>query len=319
MTAPIPPIRFARDLDGIVDTRSALARAVASGRDHRVARGAYVPQAAWAALTGRQQYLLEVQAVARTRRSRPVLSHESAAVLWNLPLLTVPGSVHISTTAVTSNRSSGRVTKHLARLDDADVVERDGILVTSIERTVLDLAATTSFAAGVLVADRAILADRWGRVPPLTTRERLLECWARAQPLRAHARTRSVILFAETGSESPLESVSRVSMWSLGCPRPQLQVLHSDQDGDIGWSDFGWQEYDAVGEADGDGKYLDPAIRGNKSIEQVVFAEKLREDRIRALPKRFARWRWNVGVNPDLLRWKLLDLGLPLGKRWSIG
>lgn len=188
--------------------------------------------------------------------------------------------------------------------------------VTSIPRTVLDLATTCSFIEAVVVADRALLVDRFGRRAPMTTWEELEAAWDRAKALRAFSRVRAVLGFAVTQAESPLESVSRVNIRVAGLPRPQLQVPHYDAAGFIGNPDFSWLEFGLLGEADGDTKYLDPEVRAGKSAEQVVLDEKIREDRLRALPRHMSRWRWKTAASPALLRRKLTDAGLTTGNKW---
>ena len=88
----------------------------------------------------------------------------------------------------------------------------------------------------------------------------------------------------------------------LATRRPRLQVPHYDSQGFIGDADFAWEGFGLVGEADGDVKYSDPRLRVGRPPERVVLDEKVREDRIRALPRRVARWRWNIAINPATLR-----------------
>jgi hypothetical protein len=202
------------------------------------------------------------------------------------------------------------------KLREEDVVELDGLLVTSVARTVVDMSAALPFMNAVVMADRAVQVDRFGRAKPWTDKEELMTTWSAMTPFRSFSRSRKVLEFTEPRAESPLESVSRVSMWTLGCPRPQLQWMQADSDGEIGETDFGWPAFDAVAEADGDVKYLDPNYRRGRTVEQVMLDEKVREDRIRAIPRVFSRWRWAVGVNPAALRQKLERLGLPMGMRW---
>lgn len=167
-----------------------------------------------------------------------------------------------------------------------------------------------------MIADRALLLDRFGRRPPLATRQELEAASDRAGSVRAHARISAVLGFAVGQAESPLESVSRVNLRAAGFPRPNLQVPHYDAAGFIGASDFYWPEHGIIGEADGDVKYLDAAVRGERSAEQVVLDEKLREDRLRALPRTVSRWRWNTAMSPALLRRQLVAAGLPTGTKW---
>jgi hypothetical protein len=205
--------------------------------------------------------------------------------------------------------------KHKLPLADVDIDEVGEILVTSLTRTLLDIAATCTFRDAVVMMDAALRVDRFGRRLPMTTREELEEAWNRAQPMKAHSRTKAVLAFAETRSESPIESVSRVAMRAIGVPRPVLQLAHYDDHGFIGETDFAWPEFAAVAEADGDQKYLDAQYRSGRSAEQVFLDEKRREDRLRALPRRFARWPWTVALSQVLLRKKLVALGLPTARR----
>lgn len=308
---------YARSLDEVYDTRLAHARAVAAGREVRVARGVYLGAEDWQLLSDRARYELVVRAVATTRRNRPVLSHWSAAVIHGLPMLGPwPDSVHVTVGPTSGGRSRHRVVTHSLTLGDADVVEVDGMLVTSVARTVIDLAAVLSFAAGVVLADRALLIDRMGRSPTLASLDHLMDAW-RARPRFAGSRRAlRVVEFAVPASESPLESVSRVSMYVIGCPRPRLQTRYSDADGHIADVDFDWPEFDHIGEADGDAKYLEPSLRGGRSAERVVLDEKIREDRLRALPKSISRWRWEKGAVPDRLRAHLQRAGPPMGVPW---
>jgi hypothetical protein len=311
-------IRYAaNEIDG-ASGRAQLARSAAKGQLQRIVRGAYVSTEEWTALNRRNQYLLRIMAVARTRRSRPVISHHSAAAIWGLPILgDWPTAVHVTVPPTVGRHSRPGLAKHSARLTDEDVVQVDGVMVTSIARTVLDMAAIAPFMTAVVMADRALLVDRFGKRPPLATFDQLERAWIRAQPIRSHQRTCAVLSFAETRSETPIESVSRVNMRVVGVPKPRLQVAHYDAVGFIGEPDFTWEEYTAVGEADGDQKYLEPEFRGGRTPERVFLDEKHREDRLRALPRSVARWPWKVALSPTLLAAKLTAIGLPTGRTWS--
>lgn len=284
-----------------------------------MARGVYMSAESWAALDPDARYAARVRAIALTRRYRPVLSHWSAAVLHGLPVVGPwPDAVH-----VTRSGTTARFRTHIAQrnrdLDADDITEIDGMLVTSVVRTVLDMATVASRFTAVAMADRALLVDRFQRREPLATRDELLACWERMLPFRGHIRSRDVIEFADTRAESPLESVSRVTMQQIGCPPPELQVAHYDAAGFIGETDFAWPEFGVVGEADGEGKYLDPDLRGGRSADEVVREEKIREDRLRALDLKVRRWGWDVARDPAQLRARLSSAGLPTGIRRKSG
>ncbi|HEY5319311.1 MAG TPA: hypothetical protein VIJ76_00395 [Galbitalea sp.] len=317
MEAKTSTLVLVRSLDELFDRRQQHARDAAAGRETRVARGAYIKTPLWAQLGQRGQYLLRIRAVVATRRRSMVLSHWSAAAIHGLPVIgRWPTAVHVIVGPVSGGRSRNGVVKHALTLRDEDVVEVDGLLVTSVARTVLDMAISADPLTAVIAADRALLVDRFRRRPPLASREDLVEAWNRAMPFRGHRRAEHVIEFGETRAESPLESVSRLNMWVIGCPRPVLQQSFSDAEGYIGDTDFFWPDLQLTGEADGEIKYLDEEMRGGRSADQVVLDEKDREDRIRALRKGMTRWRWEVGVNPSALRAHLVHAGLPMGRRW---
>lgn len=316
-TDPLP-IVLVRDLADPHATRHQLARAVHAGSEHRLARGAYLPTALWQRLDKREQYLARIRAVAGTRRSPIVLSHWSAAALHGLPVMgTWPQAVHAAVPPASGGRSRGAVVKHAVRLSDEDITTVDGLLVTSPARTAIDLATVGSFVDGVLAVDRVLHVNRRDRSSaPMATKAELMEVWKRAQPFKGHKRSLKVIDFGVTAAGSALESVSRVNMMVIGCPKPLLQTSYSDYQGFIGDVDFDWPDFGVVGEADGAVKYFDPRYRSGRTAEQVLLDEKDRHDRLAALPKRVTRWRWSVGANPAQLRARLFQAGLPMGIRW---
>lgn len=310
---------YARDLQDPYETRHQHARAARRGTELRVARGVYLSQQAWQSLQPRERYLMRVRAVAETRRNPPVVSHWSAAAIHGLSIAgTWPATVHTTAGPNSTSRSRGGVVRHIRRLDEADVTRVDGILVTSVSRTVLDIAAMASFRDAVTMADSALHVDRFRRWRPLTTREELLQLWERTLPFRGHRRCRMVIQFAQPGADTPIESISRVNMWLIGCPQPLLQIRFSDHLGVIGDTDFYWKDHRLIGEADGDVKYLDPRYRGGRSADEVVLNEKVREDRLRGTGESVTRWRWRTADEPSALRRHLVHAGLPMGARWVI-
>jgi hypothetical protein len=307
-----PELTYARDLNELLDSRRAHARAVDSGAETRVSHGVYVASDAWGEVADYERYLLRVRAVALTRKSRPVLSHWSAAAVHGLPRAgSWPQEVHTIVGQSAGGRSKGGVIKHYGRLPAEDVVEIDGLLVTSIARTVVDIAMTSPFAAAIVVADRAQLESRDFWTPPMATKDALQKTLNRLMPVRAHRRAQQVIDFSVNCSESPLESESRVSMHVVGCPKPELQVSYWDADGFIGRTDFSWPEYSAVGEADGKLKYFGERYLNGRTPREVLDTERIRHNRLAALPRTVIRWDWATGTDPAKLRARLLQAGIP--------
>ncbi|WP_167042880.1 hypothetical protein [Salinibacterium sp. ZJ454] len=149
-------LTYMHDL-GIDADRRQFAVAAARGTQVRVARGVYLSTAAWAALDADERYVARVYAVAGTRRNQPVLSHWSAAAVHGLPIVgDWPDAVHITVRPAAGGRNRNGIVAHAARLADDDVVELNGLLVTSLARTVLDMAATATFMVAVTMADHVL-------------------------------------------------------------------------------------------------------------------------------------------------------------------
>ncbi|NTV39176.1 MAG: hypothetical protein HGA51_04360 [Demequinaceae bacterium] len=86
----------------------------------------------------------------------------------------------------------------------------------------------------------------------------------------------------------------------LGLAHPERQHEIWDGDGHVGRSDFWWAGSRVVGEFDGRVKYgrADPAGRAS---EDVLWAEKRREDRIRTTGVTVVRWTVAELSNPSRL------------------
>lgn len=69
---------------------------------------------------------------------RSAISHESALALYNLSDV-LPGEVHVTVPRTASRRRKG-IRMHTNRLRRADILKREGLPVTSVPRTVADVA-----------------------------------------------------------------------------------------------------------------------------------------------------------------------------------
>lgn len=245
-----------------------------------IRHGAYYDAVAWASFDPTTRYAARVHATAQFARSSGHLySHWSAAAVWALPIIEPwPCQVHLTMTGGTAY-SSGLVIRHVCAVTPAYVVV-DGIRVTAVPRTVIDLAREGSLQSAVAAADHAL---RQG----MCTRGELEEQLAALPPGSVGIRrARTAVALADPRAESPLESMSRVAMYELRLPRPELQVPLCDARGEFGRGDFGWAGL--VGECDGRAKYIRYLHPGD-----VVIREKRREDRIRQVGLDVARWGWD--------------------------
>jgi hypothetical protein len=221
----------------------------------------------------------------RQLHPRAVISHGSAAVLHGLPLF----SNAIACVHVTRDRRGGGVRRssiqvHGSALRSDDLTCIDGLPVTSLARTVADLARTLTYEQGVAIGDRALAIGL--ESADLASAIEMAAHWAGA------SQARRVAAFIDGRSESVGESFSRVGFQRDGLPPPELQFeVYGDLGVLVGRSDFGWPKMRTLGEFDGKQKYLRLRRKG-ETLEDFLMREKLREDALRDLGWQVVRWIW---------------------------
>ncbi len=97
---------------------------------------------------------------------KSAVSHESALALYDLSDI-LPADVHVTVPRTASRRRRG-IRLHTNRLPPADVVKREGLPVTSVPRTIADVARTG------LSEDHVARAVREALERGLTTRDALM-------------------------------------------------------------------------------------------------------------------------------------------------
>lgn len=271
---------------------------------------------AWRSLDRREQYRHQVIAAAGASRTHPVLSHQSAAVVWGIPLIgALPRLVHVLATESAGTRTEGSFRRHATRYSDSEVEVIDGVAITSLRRTVIDLALTVPFPAAVAAVDWAICAGSRNSPKPHATLEEIYDVVEILELVRGLRRVYRALEFGNGLSGSAGESLSRAVIHELGFPAPVLQHRFDDRLGLVGYTDFWWPQFRLIGEFDGLIKYTRDAFRAGMSVEEVVVAEKKREDRLRALGPRVSRWLWPDVMSPRFLQDILSDAGLPSTRR----
>ena len=295
-----------------------LQRAVLKGDVVRVHRGAYVPAEQWRQLDRHERYRRQVMAAGLASRGRPILSHQSAAALWRIPIIGMwPSLVHVLTTPAAGTRKENGFYRHATLIDDADIVEFEGVRLTSFARTLIDLARDTSFASAVAGLDWSLRSPSPGAPPRIVIGE-LQEYFDTQDWTRNRRKVHRALEFASPLADTPGESLSRVIIHELGFPQPSLQVRIVDRNGLAGISDFGWEGIRLLGEFDGLVKYTRGMAKPGESIEQIVIREKVREDRMRATGRGMTRWLWSdlLAVRPFYEQ--LLAAGLPSTHRGPV-
>ncbi len=277
----------------------------AESRLARVRRGGYVATERWSELDEGNRYRALVLSTfdSMLTEPRPIACRHSAAVLHTLPVLgRWPKWVDVLVPSTSGH--SGLIRRHQTA-DLPAPVPRDGIPVTPVARTVVDLARIGTLADGLVVADAALHS---GRCSPAELDDQV----ARLPPgARGRRRAELAIHLADGRSESPGESLSRARIYQFGLPQPELQVPLADANGLFGWGDFGWPGL--VGEFDGKVKYIS---------QDVLWKEKRREDRIHRTGERVERWGWHEAWHGEPLRQLLYAAGVrpvaaAVWRRWD--
>jgi hypothetical protein len=273
-----------------VGLAEALRAAIRKGELVRVRSGVYRPSKPGDARRFGSQRHLELVRAAALSLKNPVFTAYSAAAVHGLPLITHwPTSVFIGSATAHGGRRPGVV--HVGRLGAHDPVLVDGVLVTSIELTLIQLARLAPLRDALAATDAALRSPhRRGEPPAMTTIDRLRAAHEERRPYRGCRRTDAVLARATDLSDSPLETDSRLLFEHHGYAPPQLQhrvVL--PELGTFARLDFYWPQADAAAEADGRGKYRRATVR--ESVDTVI-AEKDRENAIRRRVRSFDRWDW---------------------------
>jgi hypothetical protein len=216
-----------------------------------------------------------------------VLSHVTAALLHGLPLWAAPlDRVHATRARRSGSRRNRHLHLHAAALEPDEVVGSDGLPITALPRTLLDLARSLPFEQALVPVDAALHQHR-------VTADELRAAAQRAARRAGNTAARQVLAFARPGAASPGETRSRVAVHRAGLPAPVLQKqLYTASGRFLGQVDFWWEELGVVGEFDGRTKY-GRTLKPGQDPGEVVFAEKLREDAIRADGHGMARWTWS--------------------------
>lgn len=204
-----------------------------------------------------------------------VFCHESAALLWGLPMPYASLSrTHIATTPRDRRSSRGDIVRHCISNDDVVVI--DGILVTSLVRTAFDCLRKRPFDHGLPIADRAAaLSD----LSPTQLQQRFRKIGRGCTGVQ---RAIGIMGYADAKSESWLESYARALMITQGFSLPRLQVeLPRPLDPSRVYRvAFLWDMPDGshvIGEADDMRKYHEDAERSGRSAVSTLADEQHRE------------------------------------------
>jgi very-short-patch-repair endonuclease len=201
-----------RQLEALGVGKGSLEKRLRAGRLHRLHRGVYA--------VGHRVLSREGRWLGAVLACGPgaVLSHRSAAALWEIR---GPSSGAIEVTTSKKSRSRGGIQRHFATLPPDEVTEHLGIPVTTVPRTLFDLAADSPVdvvehalreSEYLRLHDRLSLPDLLDRYPGRRGSRTIKECLRRRADLPV-GRARSW-----------LEREFLPFLRRNGLPRPRLNV-----------------------------------------------------------------------------------------------
>ena len=287
------PFTTAQALTAGFDERE-IYRLMKSGIWVRLRRGVYAERAV-VPDDETSRHVLQLRAVLLTLHHQAAASHVTSAALHKFSLLDPEFSqVHITREGCGSSRTEAGVCHHDASLPAGQLTQIGDLVTTTAARAVLDIARGSSLAAGLVAAESAL---QFGLTTRAELRQLLQYCvdWPGARDASR------VVSFASTFSESAGESLARLAFDFLGLPTPLQQVEIYDDAGFVARLDFLWDEEHTAGEFDGRLKY-------SSADPDVLYREKLREDRLRDVGIEVFRFGWaDAYTRAPSIRRKALD------------
>jgi hypothetical protein len=247
-------------------TQAGIDRRVAAGWLHRVHRGVYA--VGHPGLTRRGEW----QAAVLTGG---VLSHRSAAALWGI---WPDGERPAITTDGVDRRGAPGVETHVGRLRPGETILVDGIRVTKVARTLLDLAEVLTLEQLVQAIDNATNARH---LRPALMSSMIKESHGR-RGLRPLKQALLITRPEDVLTRSELERRALRLIKRAGLPQPEVNVRLHGYEVDLLWRDAG-----LVVELDGS-DYHDPE------------RDTRRDNNLRARGWSVSRFTWRQVVNdPD--------------------
>ncbi|MGD8214217.1 hypothetical protein [Aestuariimicrobium sp. Y1814] len=246
-----------------------------------------------------------------------VLTLETAALVHGLPVARVPAAVQLVLDGQ-RNQLRGRWRQIRGEvLPEQDVVDVSGYTVTSVARTIVDLARLRGAEDAIITWEAALWRARESaRLGEL--RQAVAEVLGRCRRRKGVVVARELARFASSFSESPQESRSRLALSKVALPDPVQQFIVLDFNGrTIGRADFAWPELGVLGEYDGQDKY-DSLARPGESPAEVVRREKRRQEQLESMGWVVVRWGIEELRSPSQLRQRV-DRALDTGRRRGLG
>ena len=186
-------------------------------------------------------------------------SHATAFTLWSFPGF-LPGRddpiTHISRPDTMAMPRRCGVRGHRGQFFDDEIVNLNGLLVTSRTRTWLDCARKMSIDELTVVADHLLRVPRpefEGRSEPYATRDDLADMLDRHKGTPGIRKARLALEQARLGSDSAPETKLRLALENGGLPEPRLNAPVELGAGVVRQPDLAYPEQKVAVEYDGEG------------------------------------------------------------------
>jgi hypothetical protein len=292
--------------------RKAIGPLLRSGAWRRIRYGVYTTGEVWGehAHAGRIHRLECAAVLRRLQRDSVVISHASAARLHGLVLPSeVPGEIRLTDPEQFRVGRDYRISA--ATISPRDVVDNDGLPVTTVTRTLADVGREWELVDTVVALDDA-LADGRTTSAELRAAELAQTHWVGC------GRAARAVSLARVGAHSPHETKARLALLRAGLPEPLFQQAVYIGSRLVGVLDMYWPDHGVFAECDGMVKYSEP-WRGRSGME-ALRAEKRRQDDLLDLDLH------GIRLTPDDVRLhlddkvrrlqSLLDRGRPAAPRY---
>lgn len=306
------------DLTATGQSRRTTRTRAAHGELVRVRPGYYVAGDQWRGLKLAEQHLVAIIAAHRAASRPPLFSHLSAATLMRAPIWSAwlarlasrgappgvaahpyrqpePRVAHVRTAPPHAGPSSQSLIRHSSASLPEKLDLSGGITCTDLARTAADLARSEPFVIALACIDVLLQHEFTVRNEVDTASWRawqqlILQEVSAAPRVRGNIAVRALATFADPGAGSPLESVSRLRMLQLGVDF-ESQCRVRGPRGQWLYVDFWFPGLGLFGECDGRMKYFEEELREGRSIDEVRYDEKRRQDYIEGSTRsRGLRW-----------------------------
>lgn len=236
-------------------------RLARDGALRRVSRGCYALPTATGGPTWASRRSHHLMSLVAQLTPDSVAALRTAALLWNLPISSIPTRPEVIRPPRAGRRKQVRTV--CTGLAPDEVTTVNGVLVTTLERTAVDVALDLPVPAALITVDAALRSG--------ASRRLMWDILGRRGAVGGARDARRAIAWGDEYAESALESFGRGQLMVRGVPRPECNMTFAFQ-GEEFRPDTRWKGLGLIGEADGRGKYDD-----EETDPQTLWAEKLRQ------------------------------------------